>query len=1139
MEDKSNIERITIGYLIPFIWGDLSLSLIKGVHEKAKQLDVNLVCIVGQRLNDNSSEFTKQANVAYDLVSKEYIKGVVVWGSQITIKLSEKETNKFYNKLKSIPVVGVSTPIENCYNVTTDVEEGIQVIMEHLIVDHGYKKIGFICAIKGHFASEPKLEAYKESLKFFGLPYEPKLVSDYYDFTIEAGRKGAKQLLENRNLQAGIDIEAIITPTDVIAFGVCEELRNLGIKCPEEIAIVGFNNNNKSRICKPSLTSVDPSFAQQGDKAVGLLVDIIKNNTEPKDITVPGRLIIRNSCGCKELNLNQIEIQTNNIPFEIDKEQIKETIKNIEKKIMPFYYTIDSSWVENMVLSFIYDMENDNTERFLSILDVYIDIIFSHNEDVSNLQNIITLIRNEISPRIADYKTLLKASDIWNKARIEISQVAELVAFNKLINHDETLLTIYSTEQKLMSTFILEEFLDIMELIVKDINVKCCYIATYDKQEDLLKKVKLVFAYNENQRIKVKEDYYFNPKEIIPKEFKPTDRRYTYIVNVLYYKDIQLGLVVYETNTMDEFIFDTLSGQISSTLYRIQMFNLLKQSENEKEILFKELEEKNFELEKKIEERTAAIHNVNKELQYSIIKANSASEAKSRFLANMSHEIRTPLNCIIGFSEILGNMENSSEEYKRYTSLIGQEADKLLRLINEILDISKIESGKIALNKEVFNIHNAIESITSTYCILAESKGLYYHVYGLDIIPTLVIGDVTRFKQILTNILSNAIKFTNKGGVTLSLEISKESEKEIEILFNINDTGIGIKADKQNAIFENFIQADNNTSLEYGGTGLGISISKQLVELMGGNIGVDSIENYGSTFWFVITFEKCNNIEENQENYKTINKRDIFIRELKNSTVMLVEDYAVNRELIKIYLDKIGCKVIETSDGKTAVDLFKTNNVDLILMDIQMGKMDGYEATQIIRKSEKGKDIPIIGITANVFETDIKEYISIGMNDVIIKPFRKDDFQHKVVFWLNKSNHLINLEQRGYMTTLDTDIEKSIQEDQFIDIERNLRELDGDIKFFINITTEFLENAQNQIPILMLAAKNKNYELLMNQAHSIKGGALNLSAKPLSEIAKDIEEKGRYNDCTGIDSLIKNLEITIIKTQAYLRTKVN
>lgn len=1138
MEDEGNTEKVTIGYLIPFIWGDLSLSLIKGVHEKAKQLDVNLVCIVGQRLNDTSSEFTKQANVAYDLVSKDYIKGVVVWGSQITARLSERETSKFYKKLKNIPVVGILTPIEDCYNVTTDVEESIQVIMEHLILDHGYKKIGFICATKGHYASESKLEAYKESLKFFGLKYKPELVSDYYDFSIEAGRKGARQLLEKRGLQAGIDIEAIITPNDIIAFGVCEELRNLGIKCPEEIAIVGFNNNNESRICKPSLTSVDPSIAQQGDKAVGLLVDIIKNNIQPKDTTVPGRLIIRNSCGCKELNLSEIKIQDNNAPFEITKEQIRETIKNIEKKIMPFYYTVDSSWVENMVLSFIYDMENDNTERFLSILDVYIDIIFSHNEDVSNLQNIITLIRNEISPRISDCRSLLKASDIWNKARIAITQVAELVAFDKLTNDDKTLFIIYSTEQKLMSTFILEEFLDIMELIVKDINVRSCYIATYDKQEDLLKKVKLIFAYNENMRIKIEEDYYFNPKEIVPKEFRPTDRRYTYIVNVLYYKDIQLGFVIYETNIMDKF-FDTLSGQISSTLYRIKMFRRLKEAEDEKGVLFKELEEKNFELEKKIEERTAAIHNVNKELQYSIIKANTASEAKSRFLANMSHEIRTPLNCIIGFSEILGSIENSSEQYKRYTSLIAQEADKLLRLINEILDISKIEAGKITLSKDVFDIHNAIESITSTYCILAETKRLYYHVYGLDIIPRLVIGDCTRFKQILTNILSNAIKFTNKGGVTLSLEIATESEKEIEILFNINDTGIGIKADKQDVIFENFIQADNSTSHEYGGTGLGISISKQLVELMGGNIGVDSTENYGSTFWFTITFEKCDSIEENKENYKTTEKIDISTKELRNSTIMIVEDYAVNRELIKIYLDKIGCKVIETTNGKNAVDLFLTNNIDLILMDIQIDEMDGCEATQIIRKSEKGRDIPIIGISANVFGTDIKKYISIGMNDVIIKPFKKDDFQYKVVFWLNKSHHLSDIEQTGYMTTLDMNIEKSIEEDQFIDIKRNLRELDGDIKFFVSITTEFLQNTQNQIPILVLAAKNKNYELLMNQAHSIKGGALNLSAKPLFEIAKAIEEKGRYNDSTGIDSLIKNLEITIIKTQAYLRTKVN
>lgn len=1141
MGEMFSNSKITIGYIAPFIWGDLTSSLIKGISEKAEQLDVNLICIMGQNLSDTSKEFTRQANTVYDLVDKEYIDGIVMWSSEITKDSAQSEIKKFYDKFESIPIVNVVNPVENGCNVFANDKKGIRVIMEHLILDHKYQKIGFIRANRGNIAAEKRFEEYKQCLEDFNLPYKPELVSNYNKLSIDGGKTGTKQLFQKRRLEPVQDIEAIVTPNDILAIGVSEELRQLGIRCPDEIAVVGFENKFESKICKPSLTSVDLSFTQQGNVAVGMLVDILKNNPTERNINIHERLIIRNSCGCKEIDLNDLSEADNCImPFEITNEQIDKMVKNIQRKVTSFYYTVDSSWVENMVSSFIYDIKNPKAERFIATLELYLDIICSQNEDISNFQNVITLFRNEISPIIKNHESLLRATDIWNRARIIVTHASEAAAFSKILRDDKAVLATYFTEHRLMSTFTLKEFLEAMELIVKDGGIKSCYIATYNRQEDLLRKAKLIFAYNENGRIMIAKDYYFNPKEIVPKELRPSERRYTYIVNSLYYKNVQLGFAVYETDVKEQIIFGTLSTQISNALYRINMFKRLKESEFEKEALFKKIQSKNLELESKIQERTAAVDNMNKELKKAIFKLNNANEAKNKFLATISNEIRIPLNCIIGFTDILKSAD--IEQYKKYISIVGRESEKMLDLINEIFDISRIESGKLTLNREIFDMHSCIEYTTSIYCSIAQTKGLYYHVYGLDIIPNLLMGDAVRLKQILANILSNAVKYTDSGGITVSLEIAEETETEIEILFNVNDTGSGIPIDQQKSIFEDY--SESKDSLSYNGTGLGLAVSKQLVELMGGKIGVDSIENEGSTFWFTANFEKVlnNHMKKDNEYYGENNKINIFKDMIAGSTVLLVENYPSNIELAKVYLTNIGCKVIEAISGKEAIKLFKENSVDLAMIDVQIPEINGCQVAKDIRKLQRGINVPIIAIADSIFEYNIIEYMTAGIDDIITKPFKKSAFEYKIILWLSKSKNFNNFVENEHVIGLKPYIEDSESEFddmQYIDIEKNLNELDNDEKMFLNVSKEFFDRCNEKLIDIKESIKNQKYTGIESEIEFIKDGALNLSAKPMSEKATALTDKIKNRDLKDIETLIKNLEMTIIKTEVYLKTKLN
>ncbi len=393
-------------------------------------------------------------------------------------------------------------------------------------------------------------------------------------------------------------------------------------------------------------------------------------------------------------------------------------------------------------------------------------------------------------------------------------------------------------------------------------------------------------------------------------------------------------------------------------------------------------------LREKVREKTRELESEKERAEYS-------EKVKEQFLANMSHEIRTPMNAILGMTRLLLEKEPRTDQLK-YLNSIKHASDNLLVIINDILDLSKIEAGKINLESIPFDIRNEIKSVFETMKVNADDKNLELKTDIESTIPKTIIGDPYRLSQILLNLTGNAIKFTEKGSVTIKTTSEKQGEKVL-LTFSVIDTGIGIAKDKLDYIFDMFTQETSSTTRKFGGTGLGLAICKKLIELQGGAISVDSEAGKGSVFSFTLPFAIGKDVVD--ENPKAEHKQQV-VAKMKNLRILLAEDNEFNQMVAVDTLESAieGAQVTVAANGKIAVDMLKNNTFDIVLMDIQMPEMDGHEATKTIRSSSDPRinSMPIIAMTASVIKAEVDKCFESGMNEFVGKPFSVDELLEKM-----------------------------------------------------------------------------------------------------------------------------------------------
>lgn len=504
--------------------------------------------------------------------------------------------------------------------------------------------------------------------------------------------------------------------------------------------------------------------------------------------------------------------------------------------------------------------------------------------------------------------------------------------------------------------------------------------------------------------------------------------------------------------------------------------------------------------------------------------AKDAVKAKQQFLSNMSHEIRTPMNAIIGFTKVVLKTDLTAKQ-REYLNAIKISGDALIVLINDILDLAKVDAGKMTFEQTAFRMKDSISAMLHLFEAKIQEKNLELETEYDIKIPKVLVGDPVRLHQIILNLVSNAVKFTSKGKITVTVKLLNEDDEKVNIQFSIADSGIGITESKIEKIFENFQQASSSTSRLFGGTGLGLAIVKQLVEAQGGSINVTSVMDQGSVFSFILSFEKTNAEAEPEIDMVELDK------EISNIKVLVVEDIALNQLLMKTLLDDFGFERDIAANGKIAIEKLQSKTYDIILMDLQMPEMNGFEATEYIRNNMNSK-IPIIALTADVTTVDLAKCKAVGMNDYIAKPVDERLLYSKIIGLVKKPVAAKNLNDNIKIPPVHL---------KYTDLNYLHHRTKSNPVLMMEMITLYLEQTPSLVLTMKQSLHDKDWHLLHAAVHKmIPSFAIMGMSADFENIAKKVQEYASTQEQTDvIPGLVLQLEQVCVQACKELETEFN
>lgn len=955
--------KLRIAFLTSMVYNLLSEEIWQGVVDVLGKQNIDLFCFSSRRIEPSyPKEVDNPASIIYDLISPEDFDGLIIYGGALGNSLSLEEMEQFCKKYDPLPIINISLPIPGIHSITISNYKGLYDLIEHLIVKHKYRKIAFIKGPEEHEEAQERYKAYIDALRDYEIPFDPAFVAPGH-FEKKSGEEAITLFFDEREIRP----EAIVAVDDETAIGAIQALKRKNLSIPHDIAVTGFDDVAAARNMRPSLSTVKQPTFELGQIAAKRLLDILEGQEFEKKIVAPTEMVLRQSCGCPGETIQQFEFKKQ------EKDQTLSESLNSTDQIVASILGDDrgshygKETIQKLTKDMLFSIEKASLEPFLTTF---------HSEALND--RLLSLLHHYAYPYIEEDKKEF-FSNMVQQARVLIVREEEIKEKEKwLLWHQRDLGVIY-VNQRLHGSMSLDCLFDRVVENFPTLGIRSCYICFYKNSEVPLNQARLMLAYNERGKINTeREDSTFETKKILPPYLIDTPEKHQKIILPLHFNEEAIGYTIYEIPSDSTNVTNAINWQLSGIIKRLSL-------EKERQERTEELTALNRNLKNEILERKQAVE-----------AAEAANRTKSKFLANMSHEIRTPMNAILGFTEILDSQIKDSEQ-RGFLASISSSSNLLLNIINDILDLSVVEADKLVLENEVFDIRSVLEEMQTLFSKKVADKGLEFVPDFDEELPTAVYLDKSRIRQILINLIGNAIKFTKRGYIKLSARFQPKSEAQgSELIIEVEDSGIGIPENQKEKIFAVFEKQTGQSHAEYGGTGLGLSITKRLVELMNGTIQVSGEVGHGSLFTLKLKDVETTEKVDSFNSKATFDPDSVFFEQ---STILNVDNLEQNRRIVREFLKKNPLNVIDAANGEEAIELTKKHRPNLILMDMKMPVLDGYEAASRIKKDPDLREIPIISLSASAMKEELKK-ISLCCDGYLMKPLRKVNLITKLMDYL-------------------------------------------------------------------------------------------------------------------------------------------